>query len=171
MFAMDSVFFLFCFCFYFWKGGFGVLGGMPGTPGQGNQWTVYTGSALQWQLLILAWRITTLNQVRPSVFDVLSGFTSLEAATLHTVMASLYNQATLLILGGVFLLTPATADHVSDQDKIDCYPEVGNQTLCESRGCTWEESRTKVANKNNLKWFQVVHSSLENCSEWAPGRS
>ena len=65
-------------------------------------------------------------------------------------MASLYNQATLLVFVGVFLLTPAAAEHVSDQDKIDCYPEVGNQTLCESRGCTWEESRTKVANKNNL---------------------
>ena len=59
-------------------------------------------------------------------------------------MASFQKQATLLIFLGVFFLTSAIAERVLDQDKIDCYPEVGNQTLCEARGCTWEQSGTKV---------------------------
>ncbi|XP_020616218.1 maltase-glucoamylase, intestinal-like [Orbicella faveolata] len=58
-------------------------------------------------------------------------------------MASFQKQATLLIFLGVFFLTSAIAERVLDQDKIDCYPEVGNQTLCEARGCTWEQSGTK----------------------------
>ena len=59
-------------------------------------------------------------------------------------MASFQKQATLLIFLGVFLLTSVISERVLDQNKIDCYPESGNQTLCESRGCTWEESATKV---------------------------
>jgi len=60
------------------------------------------------------------------------------------LMASFQKQAPLLTFFGIFLLTSVIAERVVDQDKIDCYPEGGNQTLCESRGCTWEESRTKV---------------------------
>lgn len=65
-------------------------------------------------------------------------------------MASFHKQSLLLVFLSVFLVAPAIAEHVTDQDKIDCYPEGANQTLCESRGCTWEETRTKVASiKNN----------------------
>ncbi|CAH3034609.1 unnamed protein product [Porites lobata] len=38
------------------------------------------------------------------------------------------------------LMRLTISKHVADKDKIDCYPEKGNQTVCESRGCTWENS-------------------------------
>ena len=59
-------------------------------------------------------------------------------------MAHFLQEMTLFVFLGVLLLTSAIAERVLDQDKIDCYPEVGNETLCESRGCTWEESGTEV---------------------------
>ncbi|XP_031552826.1 maltase-glucoamylase, intestinal-like [Actinia tenebrosa] len=36
-----------------------------------------------------------------------------------------------------------TINGVSDAEKFDCYPEHGNQSLCEARGCVWEKSNTK----------------------------
>ena len=63
-------------------------------------------------------------------------------------MASFQKQAALVFFC-IFLLTPVIAE--LDHDKIDCYPELGNQTLCESRGCTWEESRTKVIKQKIVK--------------------
>ena len=59
-------------------------------------------------------------------------------------MASFHKKWTPFVFVGVLLLTSVIPELVLDQDKIDCYPELGNQTLCESRGCTWEESRTEV---------------------------
>ena len=59
-------------------------------------------------------------------------------------MATLLKLALLLLLLDLLLLTPVFTEHVADQDKIDCYPENGNQTLCESRGCTWEETSVEV---------------------------
>nr|XP_058944408.1 maltase-glucoamylase-like [Pocillopora verrucosa] len=58
-------------------------------------------------------------------------------------MASRYNQTMLLCLIVAVGLSSVFAQHVLDTDKIDCYPEIGNQTLCEARGCTWEESQSK----------------------------
>lgn len=60
-------------------------------------------------------------------------------------MATLLRETLLLVLFDS-LLSSAFAEHVADKDKIDCYPEKGNQTLCESRGCTWEETSAKVLN-------------------------
>ena len=67
------------------------------------------------------------------------------------VMASLYNQTMLLYLVVTVALSSVFAEHVLDKDKIDCYPEIGNQTLCEARGCTWEESRSKVMTRYESK--------------------
>lgn len=64
-------------------------------------------------------------------------------------------QAMRLSIVSVVLLSSAIAEHVLDTDKIDCYPEIGNQTLCEARGCTWEESRSKV----------ITFPSQYNCKE------
>ena len=44
------------------------------------------------------------------------------------------------------LMRLTISKHVADKDKIDCYPEKGNQTVCESRGCTWENSDAEVMN-------------------------
>ena len=44
------------------------------------------------------------------------------------------------------LMRLTISEHVADKDKIDCYPEKGNQTVCESRGCTWENSDAEVMN-------------------------
>ena len=53
-------------------------------------------------------------------------------------------QAFLLLFLDLLLFCPAFTEHVADNDKIDCYPENGNKSLCESRGCTWEETSAKV---------------------------
>ena len=44
------------------------------------------------------------------------------------------------------LMRLTISKHVADKDKIDCYPEKGNQTVCESRGCTWENLDAEVMN-------------------------
>ena len=56
------------------------------------------------------------------------------------------------------LMRLTISKHVADKDKIDCYPEKGNQTVCESRGCTWENSDAEVM---NFEWI-VNFSHLDN---------
>ena len=71
-------------------------------------------------------------------------------------MASLLKQALILLFLALLLLSPTFTEHVADQDKIDCYPENGNQTLCESRGCTWEETSAKVTLESSVD-IQKAH--------------
>lgn len=75
------------------------------------------------------------------------------------VMASRYNQTMLLCLIVAVGLSSVFAQHVLDTDKIDCYPEIGNQTLCEARGCTWEESLSKVMIFTRWKNYFVTAES------------
>jgi hypothetical protein len=46
----------------------------------------------------------------------------------------------LVFLCGFFVRNNA----LPEAERFDCYPEHGNQTLCEARGCMWEKSTTKV---------------------------
>lgn len=63
-----------------------------------------------------------------------------------------------LLSSGLYELIQAQSpqNSVADKDKIDCYPENGNQTLCEDRGCTWDESHVKVT----IAWLAVTVSFL-----------
>ena len=60
-----------------------------------------------------------------------------------------------LLSSGLYVLIPAQSQNpVADTDKIDCYSENENQTLCEARGCTWDESHAKVT----VAWVAVTVS-------------
>ena len=58
------------------------------------------------------------------------------------------------------LMRLTISKHVADEDKIDCYPEKGNQTVCESRGCTWENSDAEVMNFERIVNFSHLDNSF-----------
>lgn len=71
-----------------------------------------------------------------------------------TTMAAIYLEQVLSLFLSCSLLhstfselrnTRSKQRSVSDQSKIDCYPEMGaSRASCQSRGCTWEEVCEKV---------------------------
>ena len=62
-------------------------------------------------------------------------------------------------LSGLVLPSSAVDDLVPDEDKIDCYPEIGNQTLCLSRGCIWKEKNTKVGSSRAGRFHSIFCNS------------
>lgn len=112
------------------------------------------------EIIVVYSIVSWLSVIRSQVHSIPELTIPCQSSAGITTMTAIYLEQVLSLFLLCSLLHSAFSElrntrskqrSVSDQSKIDCYPEMGaSRASCQSRGCTWEEISEKVTQRIDI---------------------